>query len=313
MASITSFFTLRYILLPILLSIVIYNYIYACPANFKHSVVVITGTSSGIGVELAKQFGKQNARLVLAARREKELLETAKLAKEAGAEDVLVVPTDMTDINMIQNLIAKTVEYYHNDPIDVLVLNHALSEEYLFQEYNTTDEIAYSIGRTIQANLMGSIYTTHLALPYLEKSKQGGHIAVVSSASAKTPAPFHSGYVASKRGLHGFYDTIRHELHLTKSKVSIGILVLGLIATPGIIQDEGLIPLAMPVPACAHEMICAIASRWEESYIPKWYSIVTPFLQLHSGLTEWIANSEYVGKIPRYVQRIANIQQNIGK
>ena len=85
----------------------------------------------------------------------------------------------------------------------------------------------------------------------------GGHIAVVSSASPIAPAPFHAVYVASKRALHGFFDTLRHELHLARVNVSIGVQVLGMIGTPASMTDEGNAWLAISVPEAAATMICA--------------------------------------------------------
>jgi NAD(P)-dependent dehydrogenase (short-subunit alcohol dehydrogenase family) len=287
-----------------LLAVLVHHRAYYCPIgdSFRGKVVVITGVSSGIGVELARQFGQAGAKLVLAARRKAELEATAGIARAAGAQDVLVVPTDMTDSAGCVALIEAAASHFGG--VDALVLNHALSEEYLVAEYNTTQDLDVSVGRTVTANLMGSAHATQAAIPYLERSSGPSRIVIVSSASAKTPAPFHAGYVASKRALHGYFDTLRHELHLLRSRVEVTILVLGLIATPAIIQDEGLSPLAMPVPACAHEMVCAIAAGFEESYVPKWYAALTPLLQLHSGFTEMLADANYVGQVPRYGERI---------
>lgn len=280
------------------------------PQHYKGKVVVITGTSSGIGVELATQLGSGGAKLVLAARRKAQLEETAKAAMDAGAQDVLVVPTDMSDPEACKALIEKTMEHYSSAAgIDLLLLNHALSEEYLFHEYNSTKEIENSVAKTMQANYMGSVHAVFAALPFLEKVE--GHIAVVSSASAKTPAPFHSAYVAAKRALHGFFDTLRHEFHSVGSKVTIGILVLGMIRTPYIKQDAGLDAVSIDVDDCARQMICAIAARRKEPYVPGWMGIVTPLLMAHSGLTEMITNKAYVGEVPRYKPRLEAVAEKL--
>jgi len=283
-------------------------------ASFHGRSVVLTGASSGIGIELALQLGKAGARIVIAARRKAELEQTAAAALAAGAQDVLAVPTDTTVPAACSALIRAAAERFGGS-IDVLLLNHALSEEYLVQEYGNSSDVEKSVGRTIMANLMGSVHLAHEALPYLERGRGAGKdgagtISVVSSASAKVPAPFHAGYVASKRGLHGFFDTLRHELHLVRSRVTVGILVLGLIATPGITQDEGLGRVAMSVESCASAMLCDIAARYEETYIPRWMGLVSPLMMIHSGLTEMITNREYVGQVDRYAARIeAGVKQ----
>jgi hypothetical protein len=62
--------------------------------------------------------------------------------------------------------------------------------------------------------------------------------------------------------------------------VTIGIQVLGMIATAEVMRDEALRPLAMPVPKCAAEMICAVQARWHEVYIPKW---MAPWTGAYAG------------------------------
>ncbi len=282
----------------------LYRSLVACPSPldaFAGKHVLITGTSSGIGVSLAEKFGRAGARLVLAARRAKELEATAALARAAGAQDVLVVPTDMGDSAAVEALVRTATEHF-GGRIDLLLLNHALSEEHMVLEYGTAADLVRSVGQTMAVNLLGSAVAVQAALPSLERA--GGHVAVVSSASAKTPAPFHGAYVASKRALHGYFDTLRHELHLSKSTVTVGILVLGLIGTPDIVKDEGLTALAISVPDCADGMLCAIAARREEAYVPLWYLPVTGLLQIHSGFTEWLTDTTYVAKVERYAGRV---------
>lgn len=297
----------RPFLLPILIALfayLAYRFFVPChgglpPDAFRGSRVLLTGASSGIGVELAKQLADAGAKVVIAARRAKELNETARLA----GDSVYAVPTDTGNTTASRMLVARAVEIMGG--LDVLLLNHAVSNEFLASELDA-NEFDYQISLHMHANLAGSAALAHAALPHLERSprKNGGQIIVVSSASAKTPAPFHSAYVASKRSLHGFFDTLRHELHLLRSRTSISILVLGLIKTPYIAQDEGLAALALSVPTCASEMLCDIHRRVEESYIPRWMGIVTPLLMVNSWVTERVSDLNYVGKVGRFAEVI---------
>jgi NAD(P)-dependent dehydrogenase (short-subunit alcohol dehydrogenase family) len=250
---------------------------------------------------------------VIAARRMKELEETAALARAAGAQEVLTVPADMSDPKACEQLIAETAKHFNNAPIDYLILNHAVSQEWLVGEYNSTADLIGSAGLTMTANYMGSVLTTHAAMPYLERSEAGGHIVVVSSASTETSAPFHAAYVASKRALHGYFDTLRHELHLTRSRVSVGILVLGLIATPQNTQDEALAPLAMAVDECASEMLCSIAARWDQTHVPKWYGPLGLLFGVHPKLTEALVNANYIAPVERFKRRVNQVAEKIEK
>jgi corticosteroid 11-beta-dehydrogenase isozyme 1 len=120
-------------------------------------------------------------------------------------------------------------------------------------------ELEAAIAPVFSSNVVGSALLAYAALPYLTAS--GGHIAVVSSASTIAPAPFHAAYVASKRAVGGFFDTLRHELHLINSPVTIGVQILGMIGTQPILKDAGNARLAISVEACAEAMICAVQSR----------------------------------------------------
>jgi NADP-dependent 3-hydroxy acid dehydrogenase YdfG len=79
--------------------------------------VVITGASSGIGAALATELGRQGHRLVLAARREREL---QAIARQTGAETI-VVPTDVTRRADVEHLRDRALSVF--DHIDVWVNN----------------------------------------------------------------------------------------------------------------------------------------------------------------------------------------------
>ena len=247
----------------------LYAYINQCPrvSELRGAVIILTGASSGIGAELAVHYGRLGANLVLAARRREELEAVASAALTAGASAALSVPTDMSDPRAVTDLVNVTIERFGR--IDILFLNHAIIDDALFVSHPDAASVDSRLTQIFRANVVGSAMASRLALPHLERSR--GHIAVVSSASAKVAAPFHSAYVASKCALHGVFDTLRAELHLLRSNVTIGLQVLGMIGTKEVLQDPELAGMAAPVPAVAAEMICAAQARWDHTYVPKWY------------------------------------------
>jgi short-subunit dehydrogenase len=183
---------------------------YRCPtAAVRGSVVLITGASSGIGEEMAYQYGKLGARLVLAARRAAELDRVAAGARAAGSPAVTVVPTDMGSPGAVEALVGAAVAAHGR--LDTLVLNHAAFDDALFLSHNAStleDRVMFQT----RVNVLGSAVAARAALPHLEAS--GGHIAVVSSGTAKLSAPFHAVYASTKKALHAMFDSLRHELHL---------------------------------------------------------------------------------------------------
>ena len=279
----------------------------SCPdlPRLRNSVVVITGCSSGIGAELAVQYAALGANLVIAARRQAQLEETAAHARARGAR-VLAIPTDMAVHADVDALIAAAVREYGR--IDLLVLNHAAVDDSLVLEYANVSSLAAASATVLNSNVLGAISATRAALPHLVASS--GHIAVVSSASTIAPSPFHSVYVASKRALHGFFETLQHELHLVDARgVTIGIQILGMIGTDAIMKDPGNHRLAISVPECAAAMICGAQARWREFFVPYWYAPMAAFLSaIGPTAAEWMINYSYIFNVADYVIRIAKLK-----
>jgi corticosteroid 11-beta-dehydrogenase isozyme 1 len=282
-----------------------------CPHPYsgkEPQVVLITGVSSGIGIDLATQYGLEGAHLILAARRKALLEGTAAKALRAGAASALAVVTDMTQRDQVGALVDTVKQKFGR--LDVLLLNHATVDDAMVLEYENSTSLAAAVEPVFSANVLGSIYATHAALPLLEKSK--GHIAVVSSASTIAAAPFHSAYVASKRALNGFFDTLRHELHVLNSSITVGVLVLGMIKTEAVVRDAPDAVIAIEPSECARGMVCAIRGRWEEAFVPHWYHPMAVALQLMgSKAREMAINHSYLFNVKRYLERIAVAARNI--
>ena len=116
----------------------------------RELVVVITGASSGIGRATALEFAKRRARLVLAARSRENLERTAEKCRKSGAE-VLVVPTDVSREDEVQNLAQQAVDRFGH--IDVWI-NDAGVGLYSRFEQSPADEYR----QVIETNLFGAIY-----------------------------------------------------------------------------------------------------------------------------------------------------------
>ena len=88
--------------------------------SLQDKVVIITGASAGIGRDLAKRLAKEKARLVLAARSEDKLQQLSTELSDGGT-DVLVVRTDVSDPNDLNDLVQQTIDRFQR--IDVLINN----------------------------------------------------------------------------------------------------------------------------------------------------------------------------------------------
>jgi short-subunit dehydrogenase len=170
---------------------------------FAGKTVVITGASSGLGESLALELAKKNANLSLFDRNEEGLQRVEKLCKDKGAE-VSFTKGDVTSPDDCKKLVINTIEKFGS--IDYLVLSAGVSMWAKFDE--VTDLSLFR--KLIETNYLGSVNCTYFALPHLKKSK--GMIVVITSIQGKISVPYHTGYVASKHALIGFFDTLQMEL-----------------------------------------------------------------------------------------------------
>ncbi|MCB2220040.1 MAG: SDR family oxidoreductase [Bacteroidetes bacterium] len=165
----------------------------------KGKVVVITGASSGIGKQLAIQFGKKGANVVLAAR---SLDKLEEVKKQFEADKVLSVKTDVSKESDCRMLIQQTIDTFGT--IDILINNAGISMRALFEEMDIK-----VLKQLMDVNFYGSVYCTKFALPYLLQSR--GSVVGVSSIAGYKGLPGRTGYSASKFALQGFLEVLRIE------------------------------------------------------------------------------------------------------
>ncbi len=167
----------------------------------NNRVVVITGASSGIGLATAREFARQGAKVVLAARSYDKLREIEAELLSAGY-DAFAVKTDVTQEAECKDLMAETVEKYGK--IDILINNAGISMRALFRDVDIS-----VLKRLFDVNFWGAVHCTKYALPHLIRSR--GSVVGVSSVAGFVGLPARTGYSASKYALHGFLETLRIE------------------------------------------------------------------------------------------------------
>lgn len=178
-------------------------------AQGKH--VLITGSSSGIGAEMARNFAQQGASLALVARSKEGLAAVAQECRKLGAAKVETFPCDVTKNKDIQMAIQNAVHKFGK--FDVLFLNAGRSQGCYFEEIKDVDSIDYML----TLNINGVINTVFYALPSVPKSS-ASRIVVIGSVSGLFGVPYRSIYCASKHALTGFTNTLRIELNDTYGK-----------------------------------------------------------------------------------------------
>ncbi|OLP15796.1 short chain dehydrogenase [Leptolyngbya sp. 'hensonii'] len=188
--------------------------------SFSQQTLILTGASTGIGRSLAIALAQKGARLVLAARNQPALAETAAACMEQGGE-AIAVPTDVTRSEDCQQLVAAAIDRF--GCLDALINNAGTS---MLARFDTVTDLSI-FEQIMRVNYLGAVYCTHYALPYLKTSQ--GLLVAISSLCGKTAVPTRSGYVASKHALQGFFDTLRIELQ--ESGVDVLVVSPGFVAT----------------------------------------------------------------------------------
>jgi len=185
----------------------------------KKNVIWITGASSGIGAELAKQYAKEGALLILSARGEKALQEVKNSCEHQ--ENITVLPLDLKNFNSMAQYVEKALAIYGS--IDLLINNGGVSQRSLIAD--TKMEVYQEL---MDINYMGTVALTKALLPYFIERKKG-HFAVVTSVMGKFGSPYRSGYCGAKHALHGFFDVLRMEHE--KDNVDVTLICPGFVQT----------------------------------------------------------------------------------
>ena len=193
-------------------------------------VVWITGASSGIGAELARQYSKRNINLILSARRAAVLLEVKESCM--GHSKIQILPFDIIDFDSAPNQVEKALSFFGR--VDVLINNAGISQRSLI-----LDSKFEVFKKIIEIDYLGTVALSRAILPHFI-SQQSGHYVVVSSVMGKFGSPYRSGYCGAKHALHGFFDVMRMEHQ--KDNVYVTMVCPGFVATPialNSIQGDG--------------------------------------------------------------------------
>lgn len=189
--------------------------------DLQNKVVLITGASSGIGVEIARLMAAEGARLALAARSMGKLERVAADLAATGVSTI-IVPTDVTREADCNTLVKATVDAFGT--VDVLVNNAGFGPPASLLD--TTEEIWDA---TIDSCLKGVYLMTRAAIsPMLQNG--GGTIVNISSIAGKGGFENRSAYCAAKWGVHGFSEAVRAELG--HQNIRVHLICPGAVATP---------------------------------------------------------------------------------
>lgn len=186
----------------------------------KDKVVVITGSTRGIGKGIALKAAEEGGKVVACGSGPKSVSEFEKEFKEKGIDGIVVV-CDVSKKDDVNNLMEKAVEKYGK--IDALVANAGITDPGKFEDI---DEERWD--RMISVNLKGVYLADYAVLPYLKKNG-GGRIINVGSDCSLEGWGFLSSYSAAKFGVRGLTQSLAKELG--KYKINVNCVCPGIIDT----------------------------------------------------------------------------------
>lgn len=185
--------------------------------------VVVVGATSGIGRSVAHQLAAQGARLVLAARSPETLEQTRQECVGRGAEDVLVVPTDVGVRDQVEDLFVRAQEHFGR--IDGVVHGAAVIAYGRFEE--VPPEVFDQI---ITTNVLGTANVSRATLQLFDE-QEGGSLVLIGSVLGKIATPYMATYCTSKFAVQGLARILQIEAR-EKSDVHVSLVSPGGVDTP---------------------------------------------------------------------------------
>jgi len=180
--------------------------------QLKDKVIIITGASSGIGAATALACARAGMDMVLTARREERLRDTAAEVERMGRRAVIVAE-DITDPGVSQRLIDTALESFNR--LDVVFANAGYGIEATMLE---TSE--FELRRIFDVNFFVCVELLQLAAAHMKSLKQPGHLLMCSSCLGKFTMPLHGAYAATKAAQSQVCRSMRLELECWDIAVS---------------------------------------------------------------------------------------------
>ncbi len=195
--------------------------------NLQNKKCLITGAASGIGRATAILAAQQGAELFLTDINEPELLKVAEQIRVENGKVIFLRALDISDYERVKAMADDIHKEFGSLDILMNIAGIAI--------WGSIENMQHAEWRkVIDINLMGPIHVMETFLPEMIKTDKGGHLVNVASAAGLFGLPWHGAYCASKYGLRGVSDVLRHDLH--KHHIHVSLVCPGAVET-GLVQS----------------------------------------------------------------------------
>lgn len=175
--------------------------------KLAHRRAIITGSSQGLGLAVARAFVQEGADVMLCARNAEQLRHAQQelIALAKGAAQVLAVPADISQPKDVQHLVRTALAELGG--LEILVCNAGVyGPKGAIQDVDWTQW-----SDAISVNLMGAVLPCRAVLPHLINQRYG-KVLLLSGGGATKPLPYLSAYAASKAAVVRFGETLAEEV-----------------------------------------------------------------------------------------------------
>ena len=189
---------------------------------------IITGSTSGIGLEIAQKLASLGYNIIINGFGDKDKIEEIRTKIEKDHKiSCIYHPADLTKYEEVADMFRIAKSKFNN--IDILINNAGI------QHVAAIDEFPIDKWELIvQLNLVATFYTIRLVLPMM-KAKQWGRIINIASAHGLVASPFKSAYVAAKHGLVGLTKAVA--LEVAEQGITVNSLCPGYVLTPLVVNQ----------------------------------------------------------------------------
>ncbi len=197
--------------------------------SIPHKTVLITGASSGIGLELSRLFARDGYNLVLVARSAQKLQSLAAELEKAHGVHVTVLPADLSQFGAAQEIYRQVQS--KGIQVETLVNNAGFGVLSELASANLEDSL-----QMVELNVVSLTALTHLFLPDMVK-RRSGRILNLGSTGSFSPVPTMAVYGATKAYVLSFSEALTEELRgtgVTVTALCPGVTITGFQARSGV-------------------------------------------------------------------------------
>lgn len=264
--------------------------------SLRNKVAIVTGTSSGIGREVAKILAEEGCRVGLVARREPHLRE---LAAEIGGS-ACVAAADVRDGASLAAAVAPIRSAF--GPIDLAIANAGVDRPTRLDPVNLAD-----VEEMFHVNVLGMVHTFAAVLPEM-LARRSGRVVAVSSLAGYRGLPGESAYCASKAAVISYMDGLRIQLRGTG--VHATTVCPGFVKTPMTAHHRFEMPFVMSAEAAAGRIVQAVKRGRKVCDFPWQVSLATKLSRwVPDVLIRWVMDG-YTGDA-READRPAAVSQAV--